>query len=897
MRALSVCLLISALFACIQADPWPLEDSVGWVGRFYALRQTYGNFDPNAYWIEIDSSFDQYSFHNGIDIAAEDAGTELVRTVEGGLFTDCRPFTVDSSQWFAIIRPMDSDTGWLYAHVQGDDGYPALNTIIPYQVYSEYGDTLGTMAEIPGKHLHLCRTDQLQFANGDPGVGNPLDYLSPAPLGENGYKWKIFGSESAMLFLPQHDAINGSQSWTQLYDPPDSMNHSGNRALVLADTLDRNHLSGEVDVLYGCHVQGFPRHGSVYTSGIPQRIGWDLLDWRSAVNLWKPVQTRYLVDFVGELGAAPGDWQEFRRLYFPYKGNLFGVFEFAAYTLVCLTNCDDSQWWNGLSTIDEGCWMTDGDIRLNDNVGNPVIAAYRDGPHRLDAFSFAYDTTVSDTVRTTVILANFYPVVEEIWVRDWEGIPANEILETDHFTGYYGAHWYPSAALKNLVPAFEVFHRDTVPTQDSIEVVILFSEPVITNSVSVTMGITAPYTARTVDYVRAGNWHCPPGYCDTWFGKVLLGSEFPGIYTLSITGMDRDSNWIMDPAELEWTPPSTPFLDQYHRFYADTMNTEPPLDLSCELSRDGEVHLFWTLLNCDPWLSGYRICRREAASDGVWNLAGTSGPGDGSFVDRLPNTTVIYQYRIIAFRGTSDLGFSNTVTVTPLLYNAAAGCPIRELVVATSFASAAPVRSSGGDVLTAESPSTVLEESRGNVSCLTDGLSSEAYLPGADAVGIEIDLGAWLPVMDIVVERNETMTSAMTLSYGGMPPDLQAASIHGLPMRFVQLRGLEGATEVWVLSRELVANKAEITPEPSSTDDDGWVIPIPLMDAASTGIRTSVFDLFGRMIWTSVVDPSLESVFWEGPDDEGVPVPPGLYLVLMDLGDEVLTGKLFVHPR
>lgn len=250
----------------------------------------------------MDASNDAGNLHNAIDISCADAGTDTIRAVEAGVFRDCRPMNQDSTEWFAHIFGDGSSYGWHYGHVQGDDGIPlSLDSVDIGIDTCAYGDYLGTMSDAtPEMHLHFRRTDQYTFSNGDPGIDNPLEYLDPPPDGLDGYKWKMFPSDPAIFFLPQRDAIYGDSSWAEVYDPPDSSQASGHPSLVLADTLDRNSLSGDVDILYGCHSQGYPPTMSVTSSGIPQRIGWDLLDWTEGSD-WKPVQTRYLVDFDGEL--------------------------------------------------------------------------------------------------------------------------------------------------------------------------------------------------------------------------------------------------------------------------------------------------------------------------------------------------------------------------------------------------------------------------------------------------------------------------------------------------------------------------------------------------------------------------------------------------------------------
>ncbi|MBD3277211.1 MAG: hypothetical protein GF388_02840, partial [Candidatus Aegiribacteria sp.] len=386
------CVFVSSAFSI----PWPLGDgSSGWES-IYPITRTYGNFDENAFWVYVDSTFNEHTFHNAIDISLEDAGTGNIRAVHTGIFEDCRPTNTDSTEWFCHIFAEDSTYGWHYGHVQGDDGFPlSLDSVSVGTDTCAYGDLLGTMAEISGKHIHFFRTDQYVFQNGIPGVDNPLDYLDSIPSAVNNYTWEILTSDPAVFFLPQRDAINGSDSWTVFYDPPTP--GYVNPSTVLGDTLNRNQLSGSVDVMHGCFVKGYPQSSSADCSGIPQRIKWTLC--RVLNTGTEELLTNYVIDFDGEVGAAPGDWQEFRRFYFPFYANQLGWFgpgnQFAS--IVCLTNCGDAEGWDGINNIEENCWQTDSDNQYSGVTANPVLAAYPDGPYRVDVFAYAYDTTVVDT--------------------------------------------------------------------------------------------------------------------------------------------------------------------------------------------------------------------------------------------------------------------------------------------------------------------------------------------------------------------------------------------------------------------------------------------------------------------------------------------------------------------
>lgn len=269
------CVLLSPVFAI----PWPLGDgATGWESIF-PVTSTYGNFDQSLFWVYVDSTYNLYNFHNAIDISFAAAGTENIRAVQTGIFEDCRPTDTTETEWFCQIFAEDSTYGWHYGHLQGDDGVPlSLDSVQVGVDICTYGDLLGTMSDsIPEMHLHFFRTDQHTFTNGNVGIDNPLDYLDSIPSGVNNYTWEILTSTPAVFFLPQRDAIYGSDSWTVFYDPPDSLSPGGNPGLVRADTLDRSELSNAIDIFYGCNAKGYPQGSSVNDSGIPQKILWSLL--------------------------------------------------------------------------------------------------------------------------------------------------------------------------------------------------------------------------------------------------------------------------------------------------------------------------------------------------------------------------------------------------------------------------------------------------------------------------------------------------------------------------------------------------------------------------------------------------------------------------------------------
>ena len=349
-------------------------------------------------------------------------------------------------------------------------------------VPATYNDLLGVMTNRPDKHLHFARTGPTA-PFGYPGIDNPLDHLVPEALVSAGYRWVVnFSAVKSTFFLEDHDALDWMTVW------PDS-------SLVLPDTLERNDLSGGVDLFLACWCQGWDQIGpppSTYV--MPQKIFWELKEYDSASSSWISVFSRYVVDFDGELGnsgSAPSDWEEFKRFYFAYLG---GSLLIGDSYISCLTNCGDAEGWDGINNIEENCWQTDSDNQFSGVATNPVLAAFPDGPYRIDVTSYAWDTTVTHGDTIDVELHNFDPVVEKV------------IIECAGRT-IWEAYW----TADGLTPEWHNPSDQGVLPDQQLDVTVVFSEPMDTTSVTVTAGASSPYNDITAS--DAGlNWswtNCP----------------------------------------------------------------------------------------------------------------------------------------------------------------------------------------------------------------------------------------------------------------------------------------------------------------------------------------------------------------------------------------------------
>ena len=75
-------------------------------------------------------------------------------------------------------------------------------------------------------------------------------------------------------------------------------------------------------------------------------------------------------------------------------------------------------------------------------------------------------------------------------------------------------------------------------------------------------------------------------------------------------------------------------------------------------------------------------------------------------------------------------------------------------------------------------------------------------------------------------------------------------------------------------------------------------IPVFVPENRNTGapVRLEIFNALGRPVRSLALDPSpgQRSVRWDGTDDHSVPLPSGVYLVLLKVGADVLVGKMAI---
>ncbi|MCD4847958.1 MAG: FG-GAP-like repeat-containing protein [Candidatus Aegiribacteria sp.] len=215
-------------------------------------------------------------------------------------------------------------------------------------------------------------------------------------------------------------------------------------------------------------------------------------------------------------------------------------------------------------------------------------------------------------------LHNFSPVVEEVVITCegrtiWQAFWTADGLEPD---------WHNPVDLAVL------------PDQ-TLDVMVVFSEPMDTTSVTVTAGVLSPYNDITAS--DAGlNWswtNCPeePEYKDTWHGVFndLTGCTF-GRMTLSIQAQDQDANDLTDPSV---TISDGRYNDIHHSF--SVMGSQPgwPVTLSAkvygspvlgDLDDDGDLDV--VIQSTDGWVhalsdSGNTINGHWPRESGIWGVA------------------------------------------------------------------------------------------------------------------------------------------------------------------------------------------------------------------------------------------------------------------------------------
>ena len=508
--------------------PWPVGTTPSGQDSSRTLFSSYGTHHIG--WSQVPDPFG-INFHFGIDIDANTSSTDgcdVVRNVVEGYTcwwgTDTLP--TGEVQWVVVVGEDHlGSEGWNFQHLDELN----IDFFDPTMLH-QIGDFIGIMhPALTHPHLHFMRSEA-PYVSSHAALCNPLDYLVPSATSVGDFTWGWDANSDRSFFLPDMDYLDWG-NWTSVSE-------------VWLDTLDREDLSGAVDFLYGQSHYG-DGMASIPDAGIdadgidelnPRRILWKIVRQKPGGD--EVISMRYVVDFRGELGGTQHD-DKYKQFYFRYHYRELYTTEYG--TLNCLSNSGDAfpdPGWEGfgVSNIEENCWQTDSDNQFSGVTTNPVLAAFPDGPYSIDVTSYAWDTTVTHGDTLDIELHNFSPVVEEV-VISCEG---RTIWE---------AYW----TADGLAPEWHNPIDLAVLPDQTLDVTVVFSEPMDTTSVTVTAGVSLPYNDITAS--DAGlNWswtNCPEEaqYKDTWHGVFddLTGCT-SGRMTLSIQAQDHDANGLMDPS-------------------------------------------------------------------------------------------------------------------------------------------------------------------------------------------------------------------------------------------------------------------------------------------------------------------------------------------------------------
>ncbi|MCD4776339.1 MAG: hypothetical protein K8S15_09860, partial [Candidatus Aegiribacteria sp.] len=403
--------------------PWPVGSSENQMDSTKTLMNSYG--DPQNDW-------SLGMFHAGVDF---DSHTESPPCYDVRCVIDDAvishwygtPFQPDTLPWqWVVVTTEGTDSlnheefGWSYGHLSDPRVPPHYWNL--WDPISK-GDLITTMNPyVQTIHTHFKWTT---WDHDNTCYVNPLDYLTPSPIQGSGFTWTF----NPKGYTPSFEYFFLADTLTCLWpiDPDD----------VPGIMLDENDLSDNVDVFFGFGLQG---EGQSTTPACgrndlaPERIKWDMI--RETTSEDDTLETNFVVNFDCLL-SSQGQNEKVWQLYF--RHDLDDMCSYIPDSLshegliVCLTNCGDMQGWDnlGIDNIEESCWDTNADYQFNDDTVNPVLAAYKDGPYRLDVTCFSHgDPAVEFPQSINCELHNFSPALREVFILD---------LETDQT--YYHAEW------------------------------------------------------------------------------------------------------------------------------------------------------------------------------------------------------------------------------------------------------------------------------------------------------------------------------------------------------------------------------------------------------------------------------------------------------------------------
>jgi hypothetical protein len=294
--------------------PWPLGASSSEQDQTHTLMTVFGDY--HIPWSHCCP--DSFNFHFGIDfdfpLPPSDGETESenVWAVEDCILTyvqEIPHYLINGesiTEWVIVAcEGLSSESGWCYQHVEPiSEQTPFEENVTEFAI----NDQIGTMAElqlIPGthyKHLHFMRSLD-DYESEDPGLLNPLEYLSPSPTGMD---WDFIQqtSPTRFFFLPDVPAVDPAEpmtgGWLDEWETPQEALDAR-----FTDQYDEDgypDVHGDIDA-FG-YVYGYNQGqagGSPQFSVMPSRISWELSELGVSVDDSVPgrdvVFTDYLYDF------------------------------------------------------------------------------------------------------------------------------------------------------------------------------------------------------------------------------------------------------------------------------------------------------------------------------------------------------------------------------------------------------------------------------------------------------------------------------------------------------------------------------------------------------------------------------------------------------------------------
>ncbi|MCK5787226.1 MAG: VCBS repeat-containing protein [Candidatus Sabulitectum sp.] len=529
IKTSNLLITLTVLFAFVKVGlcndpdpntPWPIGFSTGEMSNSRTIMNSFG--DPNGDW-----AFG--TFHGAIDIDATtgDPDCNQVRCVDDGWVTRRELLSVPGmpgiTGWNVIICDEEGgvvENGWSYGHLDVP--------VVAEGTYVEEGELIGEMIVHPSHpeytpHLHFLWSE---WNNNVFAKGNPLQFLDALPVSGEGYEWEFnplsHPDPFESFFLPY--------MWYQNWD---NLSVGG----TFDAMLDPSYLSGNVDFFFGMSLRGdgMPGGQGVGRNSLaPQKVKWDVVQILSGDE--NIIDTKWVFDFDCWLSNLPDARDQ--MLYFRhFMGDMYAKNGL----LMCLSNCIDSDGWDGINNIADACWDTDSDYEGTASTINPILAKYPDGSYRLDVICYSFDETYTFPKSVDgVELHNFSPALCEVSIND----PVTDV-------NYYHAEWIPNGLSAEL----DISVDEEVTEGTDLEVTLIFTESMMTNSISASLG-PLPITN--------GTWSSSVVTNDTWTGEVTMPTDVgKGEFILSVSATDTDLNSLMNPEGVGSVPVS-PTPDTHH---------------------------------------------------------------------------------------------------------------------------------------------------------------------------------------------------------------------------------------------------------------------------------------------------------------------------------------------